>query len=162
MHLYSLMITLDDEANDVIRQIAISGEKTLLELHDKIVEAFELPKDELASFYYVEGNWEMAEEITLEKFDEKSPFKAMGECSVDELFGENERLVYVNDFLKLWTFFIERVKTAQDTRTEGVLLSIGKLPEKAPDKEFEIDIMDDFIDEWNEEDQDFSNDEDNW
>lgn len=130
------MITLDDENNDVIRQLVVEGQSSLFDLHQNILEAFELNPGEMASFYYVEGNWEMSEEIPMEKFDEKSPIRAMSECSVEDIFLNNDRLVYVYDFLSLWTFFIERVKTAEDVSTTGVVLSIGALPDEAPGKLF--------------------------
>jgi hypothetical protein len=139
MSLFSLMITLDDEKNDVIRQLVVEGQSSLFDLHQSIVEAFELNPGEMASFYHVEGNWEMSEEIPMEKFDEKSPIRAMSECSVEDIFLNNDRLVYVYDFLSLWTFFIERVKTAEDVSTTGVVLSIGTLPDEAPGKLFEFE-----------------------
>lgn len=152
MSLFSLMITLDDEKNDVIRQLVVEGQSSLFDLHQSIVEAFKLNPGEMASFYYVEGNWEMSEEIPMEKFDEKSPIRAMSECNVEDIFLENDRLVYVYDFLSLWTFFIERVKTAENVSSTGVVLSIGTLPDEAPGKTFEFENNE--MEDWDADDFD--------
>ena len=155
MKLYSLLITLDDENSNVLRQIVMPGSATLEDFHRQIVEAFKLHPGEMASFYSVEGDWDTGGEIPMENFDEKSDTPVMADITVESFFESENRLLYVYDFFYLWTFFVERVKLADDVTEPGLVLSVGKLPEEAPDKSFEgegpemddIDEEDDFFDD---------------
>ncbi|MCC5917219.1 MAG: hypothetical protein JJU02_07810 [Cryomorphaceae bacterium] len=137
MNLFSFIITLDDERNTVLRQIIVEGQLSLFDFHQKIVKAFELDPGEMASFYHVEGEWETTEEIPMEPFDEKSGQRSMMNTTVEDVFHNHQRMVYVYDFLYLWTFFVEKVKLADDISTPGVVVSVGTLPQNAPDKSFE-------------------------
>jgi hypothetical protein len=157
MKLYSLLVTLDDEKNNVLRQIIMSGSATLEDLHRQIVDAFGLSPGEIASFYKVEGDWDTGEEIPMENFDEKSTIPVMTDITVESFFESETRLLYVYDFFYLWTFFIEKVKLANDVTEPGVVMSVGKLPENAPDKSFEGEESDM---EYLDDEDDFYNDED--
>lgn len=156
MPLYSLLITLDDERNNVLRQIIVDGNATLFDLHEQLVESFALPNREMASFYHVEGEWDMGEEIPLDAFDPKVKSNTMLTTTVNDVFAEQLRMVYVYDFLLLWTFFVERVKLADDITQPGLVASVGQLPDSPPEKSFEGDLNHDDIDE--EHDDDFPED----
>jgi len=71
----------------------------------------------------------------------------------DVLKKEGDKLIYVYDFLSMWTFFVELSKI-MDTKEKDlpkIMLSIGTKPDKAPEKEFtaeeEFDELDEFDDE---------------
>ena len=59
---------------------------------------------------------------------------------IDKVFSEDEnRLIYVYDFLHLWTFFIELVETAEKDALKGypsLIFSHGEVPETPPEKDF--------------------------
>ncbi len=154
MALYSLMVTLDDERNNVLRQIVVDGDQSLFDLHNVLVESFGLTEGEMASFYHVEGEWDTTEEIPMEVFDPKVQSKTMYSSSIEDVFSEENRLVYVNDFIALWTFFIERVKLAEDISQPGVVASIGELPDSPPAKTFEGDAFSDDVEDFGEEEED--------
>ena len=47
------------------------------------------------------------------------------------------KLLYVYDFLNMWTFFIELIDDIDfDEKVPKVILSVGNMPEAAPDKAF--------------------------
>ena len=56
------------------------------------------------------------------------------------ILSENEnRLIYVYDFLNLWTFFVELMETAEKDHLKGypsLIFSHGEVPETPPDKDF--------------------------
>ncbi len=157
MALYSLMVTLDDERNNVLRQVVIDGNASLFDLHQQLVDFFSLPPGEMASFYHVEGEWEVGEEIPMEAFDVNAQTNTMMTSSVEDIFSHNQRMVYVYDFLALWTFFVERVKLADNINQPSLVASVGQLPDSPPEKTFETEPDplsddgfddDDFDDEW--------------
>ena len=74
---------------------------------------------------------------------------------------ENTKMIYVYDFLNMWTFFVELA--AIEEPESGVsypdlLFSHGMMPSFAPDKEFEAEkeggFHDEFEDDYDEEDLD--------
>ncbi len=151
MALFSLMVTLDDERNNVLRQVIVDGESSLFDLHQQLVDYFSLPKGEMASFYYVEGEWEVGREIPIEAFDPKAQPETMLTTTVEDVFSQESRMVFVYDFLALWSFFVERVKLADDISEPGLVASVGQLPDSPPEKSFEGDLNgmadDDFLDD---------------
>ena len=56
---------------DVIRDIEIAPTSNLEELHIAIITAFELDKNELASFYMTNDDFELLQEIPLFGVDDK-------------------------------------------------------------------------------------------
>jgi len=72
----------------------------------------------------------------------------------------NDKLIYVYDFLKMWTFYVEVVEHSNEVITESkVILSVGEIPSEAPEKEFKAEkTHDDFEDDFeNLDDLDFDN-----
>ena len=64
---YSIRITLESK-DDVIREIEIKSDCFLNELHSYIVEVFSLDSKELASFYVIDSELEIQQEIPLLSF----------------------------------------------------------------------------------------------
>lgn len=129
-----LRVILDHPNEDIFRDLALSPASTLEDLHHQVVKAFGLHTGEMASFYRSNENWEQGDEVPLVGFEESAP--AMADLSLAEVFpAAHHRLLYVYDFLQLWTFYVERVVLKTDVEPgelPRVLLAVGKTPEESP------------------------------
>jgi len=150
---------------DVIRDIEIASTSNLEDLHLAIITAFELDKNELASFYMTNEDFELLQEIPLFAVDDKeNPMLGMNEVILSSiLFNEGAQLLYVYDFMKMWRFLITLTETNEEKiTTANCIKSIGKMPKDAPEisfkaeKEFDPfeDAFDDF-DEFNEYEEEY-------
>lgn len=140
--MYKFRIILDSK-QDVIREIAISRGFTLEELHQTIINAFGFDGLEMASFYHTDFDWNQGEEIPLFNMNEQvGGLSQMSDYKIEMIFNnQNKNLLYVYDFMNLWTFFIEFIDeyvTNEDKTIPLLLFSLGELPPQAPKKEFEI------------------------
>ena len=105
--IYRLRIILDTK-EDVIRDIEIKSTNTFEDLHFAIVNAFGFAGNEMASFYLSNSKWIQGEEITFESFGHE---KVMKEHILNTIINNDQKnFIYVYDFLKLWTFFIEVIE----------------------------------------------------
>lgn len=161
---YKIRIILDAE-EDVFRDIEILQSDTLEEFHNAITQAFGFMGDEMASFYTCDASWKQDEEIALFDMGENgSDVKLMNETFLEDVITqEKPRLIYVYDFLSMWTFFVELadIVPKEDGRNyPNLLFSFGELPDAPPDKTFESESNDAFDhDIENYEDLDF---DENW
>tara|TARA_B100002019_G_C21174297_1_gene550219 strand:+ start:48 stop:521 length:474 start_codon:yes stop_codon:yes gene_type:complete len=151
--IYRLRIILDSE-EDVIRDIEIKSDSSFEDLHFAIINSFNFIGNEMASFYLSDINWSQGEEITLESFTDK---KIMKNTNLDSIISDTQlNFIYVYDFLKLWTFFIEVIETCDDNKNSiypQTIFSIGMIPKNAPEKRFEEDkVESDNIDYHEDED----------
>ena len=58
---------------------------------------------------------------------------------------KNNKLIYVYDFLNMWTFLIELVEVAEGIKGidyPNIIFSKGEIPKKAPEKKFESEKRD--------------------
>ena len=151
--IYRLRIILDSE-EDVIRDIEIKSDSSFEDLHFAIINSFNFIGNEMASFYLSDINWSQGEEITLESFTDE---KIMKNTTLDSIIRDTQlNFIYVYDFLKLWTFFIEVIETCDDNKNSiypQTIFSIGMIPKNAPEKRFEEDKLEsDNIDYYEDED----------
>ncbi|MGB2136708.1 MAG: IS1096 element passenger TnpR family protein [Flavobacteriaceae bacterium] len=127
-----------DTETDVIRDFEIEATATLEELHDAVSQSFGFAGNEMASFYRSNENWDQGEELPL--VDMGVGEKPLNEKPLNKVLSENEnRLIYVYDFLNLWTFFVELMETAEKDHLKGypsLIFSHGEVPETPPDKDF--------------------------
>ena len=148
-----------DHNDDVFREIRINTDNTLEDLHKVIVSSFGLKPEEMAAFYLTNEEWEQGEEIPLIAMEPSS--REMQNISVNDIFQNTEKLLYVNDFLILWRFMIEveEIDELKEVEEAEVVLSFGNMPEEAPMVQFisdednlteEEDIFGDALDEYNE------------
>ena len=148
-----------DHNDDVFREICINTENNLEDLHKAIVSAFELNSEEMAAFYLTNEEWEQGEEIPLIAMEPSS--REMQNISINDIFQNTEKLLYVNDFLTLWRFMIEleEIDELKELENPEVVLSFGNMPKEAPSVQFisdedefsqEGDIYGDTLDEFNE------------
>ncbi len=143
--IYKIRAILDVK-KDVIRDVLIDSSNTLEDLHTIITNAFGFNGQEMASFYRTDNEWNQGEEIPLFDMSDAGESISMQSCVLSEtLIKGGEKLIYVYDFMSMWTFFIELSDT--DIKTENglpsVAFSFGDVPETAPEKEFVADKSED-------------------
>ena len=133
-----IRIILDVES-DVFRDLEIDHKASLEELHLAIAQSFGFAGNEMASFYRSNSQWEQGEELPIIDM-------GIGDIShentpLDAIFSEqNHHLIYVYDFLALWTFFVEVMEVAEPAPGMSyphLVFATGEVPEEAPEKTFE-------------------------
>ena len=141
--IYKIRIILDAN-DDIFRDIEIDAVDSLEELHNAITQAFGFLGNEMASFYTCDENWNQDEEIALFDMSENgSDVRLMNETFLeDQLTQNNPKLIYVYDFMSMWTFFVELadIVEKEDGRAyPNLLFSFGEVPDSPPEKKFESD-----------------------
>ena len=143
---YKLRIILDTE-EDVIREIAIHKNDSLEDLHNAVTNAFGFDGSEMASFFTTDDDWNQGEEIPLFDMSENGDAITMQHILLSEIIDEDKsKLIYVYDFFSMWSFFVELVAIVDDfseSELPLLLLSLGNVPDKAPEKEFKSELADD-------------------
>ena len=162
--IYRFRVILDAQ-EDVFRDIEIQAETTLEDFHNAITQAFGFEGSEMASFYTCDEEWNQDEEIALFDMNENgSDVRLMNETFLEDVLTRNSpKLIYVYDFLSMWTFFVELadiVENESGRSYPNLLFSFGELPETPPEKNFESSPQFDFDDTLeNYDDLDF---DENW
>lgn len=156
---YKFRVILDAE-DDVFRDIAILDDSTLEDLHNSIVNAFGFDGLEIASFYTCDDLWNQADEISL--FDTGEVLgeqKVMSDYPLSEiLHTDNRKIIYVYDFLNMWTFLIELAAIEEQVTGNTypeTIFSHGMMPLESPDKDYSDVSSTDFDyeeDDYDEED----------
>lgn len=173
--IYRFRIILDTD-EDVFRDIEIKASSTLEDLHNAITQAFGFEGQEMASFYQSNEFWEEGQEICLfDLGDEPGQVRIMRETFIDEVVSREEtKLIYVYDFLSMWTFMVELadiVELEDGIMYPNLMFAHGQIPAEAPEKEFTSEKLnpdDDFDSDFDEEfdldpeDYDNLNFDENW
>ena len=150
--IYRIRIILDVK-EDVFRDIEIEATSNLEDLHHAITQSFGFLGNEMASFYKSNESWHQGEELPLESMENGSN---MRDEPLNKIFTTSQHhLIYVYDFLNLWTFFVELKETADiisSSSYPNLIYSKGDVPEEAPEKIFETDNEKEF--EANDEQED--------
>ena len=158
---YKFRVILDTE-DDVFRDIAILEDDTLEDLHNAIVNSFGFDGLEIASFYTCDNQWNQEDEISLfDTGDVVGEQKIMRDYVLSDLLDtENTKIIYVYDFLNMWTFLVE-LAAVEDQVAGNIypetLFSHGEMPLDAPEKDFADSSTSDFDydeDEYDEDDLD--------
>jgi len=168
---YKFRVILDSE-EDIFRDIAILEDDTLEDFHNAIVNAFDFDGRELASFYTCDDQWNQEDEISLfDTGDVPGEQKIMSDYPLSEILNtENTKIIYVYDFLNMWTFLVELAAIEDVAAAEiypNTLFSHGIMPLDAGDKSFEADdmhndIYGEFEDDLDEDDLDMFDDNENF
>jgi len=152
--IYRFRIILDTE-EDVFRDVEIGQEASLEEFHNSITQAFGFDGSEMASFYISDESWGQGEEISLfDMSDGNSKVRLMNETALEIVAHKGQtRLIYVYDYLSMWTFMVELADIATPEAGQeypNLMFAHGELPDSAPDKNFEseIDLGNDFEDDF--------------
>ncbi len=142
---------------DVIRDIEINSANNLEELHKAIVIAFDLDKNQLASFYITNDKFELLQEIPLlSVVDKENSMVGMSDIILSSILKEEgSKLLYVYDFMKMWRFLITLTQITDEEITKSKCInSIGIIPEDAPEiifkTEKEFDPFDEAFDDFDE------------
>lgn len=149
---YKFRVILDAE-EDIFRDIAILDDDTLEDLHNAIFNAFGFDGMEVASFYTCDETWNQEDEIPLfDVGDVPGEQRIMSDYKLSDILDqENTKIIYVYDFINMWTFLVELAaieeQTAGSTYPE-TLFSRGEMPDEAIEKNFEADNADDFYDDF--------------
>lgn len=152
--------TILDVDSDVLRDIEIDESSSLKDLHVSIIKSYGFEGKEMASFYKTNENWEQGDEMSLIDF-------GAGEDFSDESLGavfssKNNKLLYVYDFLELWTFFIEVIEVSEmnkNVRYPNLVFSQGNVPKNPPIKVFKSSISDNEVSLEDEDHNDLNYDE---
>jgi hypothetical protein len=118
MLIYKFRITLEENDN-FLREIEVKPGQTFEDFHNAILECSALNIGEMASFFICDIKWRKHQEITLVKSEDedsrnrgdKPPVKIMSETKLSNCIDNpNEQLIYIYDFQKVHTFYIELFK----------------------------------------------------
>lgn len=162
--IYRFRVILDTH-EDVFRDIEIEATATLEDFHNAITQAFGFGGQEMASFYTSNEMWEQNEEIALfDMSEEPGQLRVMNETIVEDVVSEDEtKLIYVYDFLNMWTFLVELAEIAEPEVGmiyPNLMFAHGEIPDEAPDKEFIAEggeDDDDFDEEYDLDPEDYDN-----
>ena len=152
--IYKVRAILDVE-KDVIRDILIDSSNNLEDLHKIIAKAFGFNGQEMASFYTSDTDWNQGEEIPLFDMSDAGESISMQSCILkDTLQNKEDKLIYVYDFMSMWTFYIELSDNniEESITAPKVVFAFGDAPEEAPEKAFEAEINLDDEEEFDNQD----------
>jgi hypothetical protein len=129
---------------DIFRDIEIRKTDTLEDLHNTITQSFGFDGTEMASFYVSDEEWNQGEEISLFDMSEGlNAVRLMSETVLEEIVNEEQtKLIYVYDFMNMWTFFVELgeiVDESEGTDYPNLMFVHGQIPVEAPEKNFEAE-----------------------
>jgi len=146
---YRFRVILDnDTEEDIFRDLEIRETDTLEDLHNIITQSFGFDGSEMASFYLSNDEWEQGEEISLFDLSDDASARLMNETAINDVTHEAQtKLIYVYDFLNMWTFFVELAEIVEETDGHdypNLMFVHGQIPDEAPEKLFEAEGDDDF------------------
>ena len=138
--IYRFRVILDTH-EDVFRDIEIEASSSFEDFHNTITQSFGFGGQEMASFYLSNELWDQGEEISLFDMGEKpGEVLVMSETNLETLINETQtRLIYIYDFLNMWTFLVELAEIAEVEEGRSypnLMFAHGQIPEEAPEKEF--------------------------
>ena len=160
--IYKFRAILDNE-DDIFRDIAINQEDTLEDFHNALFNAFGFNGLEVASFYTCDDTWNQDQEIPMfDTGDEPGEIKTMADYVLEDILDkQNTKIIYVYDFINMWTFLVELASIENEVVGEtypNLLFSHGIMPEESGDKVFESDFdensISEFEDDYDEDDLD--------
>lgn len=155
--IYRFRVILDnDTEDDVFRDIEIRESDTMEDLHNTITQSFGFDGMEMASFYVSDEAWNQGEEIAMMDMSEAgNEVRMMNETTISDVVHEAAtKLIYVYDFLNMWTFYVELgeiVEEAQGTDYPNLMFVHGQIPDQAPEKTFEAEEDDDDYNEFEDD-----------
>jgi hypothetical protein len=126
----------------VYRDIIVTSSNNFYDVHQTILDAFEFSKDQMASFYESDEDWNRGQEISLFGM-ENGEVLEMSDTTIDSVFSAiNQKMIYVFDFLAMWTFTIEVMEVGEYDSKQNYPL-IGRSYGEAPDQSSrELDASD--------------------
>ncbi|NNL16904.1 MAG: hypothetical protein HKO81_09730 [Flavobacteriaceae bacterium] len=162
--IYRFRVILDnDTEQDIFRDLEIQETDSLEDLHNIITQSFGFDGTEMASFYISDDEWNQGEEISLFDLSEGSTSTRLMANTLlkDEVHEAQTKLIYVYDFLSMWTFFVELAEIVDEEEGfdyPNLMFVHGQIPDQAPEKTFEADEFNDYDEFDNDYDLDDLND----
>ena len=138
--IYHFRLILDTK-EDVFRDIALEENATFEDFHNAITQAFGFGGSEMAVFYESDDEWQQGDSISLFDMGEDDT-RRMSDTILHDIFPHISKMLYVYDFLNLWTFFVELIETDEPKHGNTyplLLFSHGDVPEEAPEKTFKAE-----------------------
>ena len=165
--IYRFRAILDHEnKEDIFRDIEIRKTDTFEDLHNVLTQSFGFDGSEMASFYVSNDDWHQGQEIALFDMGQNEDIRMMNETVIEDLLDEdNTKLIYIYDFLNMWTFLVELGEIdeeAQGTDYPNLLFVCGQVPSEAPEKQFEADQSNEDLDGYRFDDYDELNFDEHW
>jgi hypothetical protein len=127
-HIYKFRILLEDN-DQFFREIDIKANQTFEDFHKILISCAGFDGQEMASFYLCDSKWNKLQEICLcdmqipdDEFSDEDdddrpvkkqviPVKCMKDTVLkDMIIDPHQRIIYVYDFLRMHTFYIELYK----------------------------------------------------
>ena len=138
--IYRFRVILDnDTKDDIFRDLEITKDSTLKDLNELILLAFKFNGIEMSSFFTVDDEWNQINEISLFSFDDST--ETMDSVVLSDLLNDaNKKLLYVYDFMSMWTFYVELIEEVNSIigkKYPRIIFSNGDKPSEAPKKLFE-------------------------
>lgn len=179
MHVYRFRIT-SDENDEFLREVDVLANQTFEDFHNCLVKTCKFSGNELASFYLCDNQWRKRREITLmdmnvEMYDEdesnskSEPNLIMKDARLNKTINDpHQKMLYVYDYLNMYTVNIELVKIFQGDITLQFPIVTKEISDiiAPPTKLSKIDEEEEFIfneDELNSSDNDLQEgDDDNF
>ena len=142
--IYRFRAILDhDNKEDIFRDIEIRKTDTFEDLFNVLTQSFGFDGSEMASFYISDDQWQQGQEIALFDMGENEDIRLMNETIIEDIVDEDQtKLIFVYDFLNMWTFLVELgeiVEETQGTDYPNLMFVCGQVPSEAPEKQFEAD-----------------------
>jgi hypothetical protein len=123
------------DSNEIFRDILIDQNANFESLYKAILLSYGFKGDQMASFYMSNDSWDKGYEISLfdmafgEDADQILP-GVMSNCTLSDYVKEDDqKMILVHDFFRMWIFLIELIGTTQDTpEYPQTVLSVGNAP----------------------------------
>lgn len=165
--IYRFRAILDhDSKEDIFRDIEIRKTDTFEDLHNVLTQSFGFDGSEMASFYISNDEWDQGQEIALFDMGQNDDIRMMNETIIEDVVdGDHTKLIYVYDFLNMWTFLVELgeiVDEAQGTDYPNLMFVCGQVPSEAPEKQFEAEQSEEDYDGYRLDDYDELNFDEHW
>jgi hypothetical protein len=147
--IYRFRIIFDnDTEEDIFRDIEIHKTDCLEDFHNTITQSFGFDGTEVASFYLSDDEWNQGEEISLFNMAEgNTTVRLMHETILEDVVDQNRtKLIYIYDFLNMWTFLVELAEIVEETQGldyPNLMFVKGQIPNEAPDRLFEAETSED-------------------
>lgn len=116
MHAYRFRVTSDDN-DDFLREAEVLANQTFEDFHKLLVSSCKFEGNELASFYLCDNQWRKRREITLMDMSDDNGREQddapliMKDAKLNQVINDpHQRFIYVYDFLKMFTLYVELEK----------------------------------------------------
>lgn len=157
--IYRFLI-LTPENDDFSREVEMHGQQSFSDFHEAIRANCAYRKDEMASFYICDKNWEKEQELTLLDLGEDNEFNQSMDQTIESLILEKkQKLMYIFDLFNERGFFIEVMDILPDDSSISFpnwIISQGTAPDQFEAFEFNEDGFEDefdFEDDLSEDDE---------